>query len=101
MKEILIDVDSNETAELVLIADHKFDEEAIIIKITPARADNPLGDFGVPTDIQLIIKNDRSYVEEEPSEIDLILLLIFLVIIVLIIFHILLCNVQIQQLLLH
>ena len=83
----MINVDEEKTAELVLSADHKFDEEAIKIKITPLLAENP-GDIGNPTDIKLIVKNDGSYVEEEPFEIDFTLLLIFIVIIVLVVFHI-------------
>ena len=81
MKEIILDVDGRGTGELVLKADHKFDEEQIIIKITPYRAEN-LADFGQTLDLTLIIKNDGSYVEEEPFEIDLTMLILLLVIIV-------------------
>jgi hypothetical protein len=90
-EEIIIDVDKNETAELVLFADHKFDEEEIEIFITPSSAENPGKNFfGESTFLRFTVANDGSYVEEveEPFEIDLTMLIIFLVIIVLIIVHI-------------
>jgi len=89
IEEIIIYVDKNRTAELVLFTDHKFDEEAIKIKMTPLRADNPKPeDKGEPISLTLIVKNDGSYVEEEPFEIDITMIIIFLVITVLIIIHI-------------
>ena len=80
--EIIIDVDGKATAHLVILADHKFDVEEIKIKITSAYTDNPTEDFGITIYTTLSVKNDGSYVEEEPGlEIDANLLIIILVII--------------------
>jgi len=80
--EILIDVDGKATADIIILADHKFDEEEIKIKLTPARAENPSQDIGEPIYMTLEVKNDGSYVEDEDGlEIDTTLLIIILVII--------------------
>jgi len=80
--EIIIDVDGKATADLIILADHKFDEEEIIIKLTPKRTENPTEDVGESINITLSVKNDGSYVEEEPGlQIDVTLMTAILIII--------------------
>ena len=88
---VLVDVNENQTVYLALKADHKFDQELIRLKFTPAYSLD-LEVTGNPCIVTLMIENDGSYKEpEEEFEIDttmltVILLIIILAIIVIIVF---------------
>lgn len=80
---ITIDVNKTKTVNLMIDADHKFDQEEIIIELKPVSSTDP-EDEGSVTTLTLLIENDGSYVEEdEPLEIDITILIVILVIIVL------------------
>ena len=91
ISDITIDIDETGTAYLKVYADHKFDQETIKIKFTPARKQDT-SDKGESQIVTLLFENDGSYKEpEEEFEIDTtmlaaILLVILLVIIVIIVF---------------
>jgi len=79
--DVTIGVGETKTINLTLQADHKFDEETVKIKFTPARSENK-ADIGEPIFLTLILENDGSYVEEDNGfEIDIGILIIILVII--------------------
>jgi len=75
---VTIDMDSTKQIQLLINATHKFENETISLKLTPARADEDT-DVGESTNITIKLHNDGSYKEpEEPFEIDTTLLAIII-----------------------
>ena len=73
------------TAYLVIMADNDFEEEKVILKITPALADNP-EEKGEPKFLNLFIKNDGSKREFEfPIDVNTAITLLAVILAILII----------------
>jgi len=80
----------NTTVYLSVTADHNFDVENIVLKFTPARAQD-LNEKGLSEIVTLLLENDGSYVEKDEGikiDIDPTILTLVIIIILLIIINI-------------
>jgi hypothetical protein len=90
VSDVMIEVGGTVQTSLTVISDHKFSEETIKLKFTPAFSEEETY-AGEPFVTSIVFINDGSYKEEEDFDIDTnLLFLIIFVIILLIIFSLIL-----------
>jgi hypothetical protein len=88
ISDVIVDVGNTTQTYLTVTTDNKFDEEMIVISLTPVRALNE-NDRGSTQTSTLILENDGSYKEKEENEMSATLILLVAVILLILIIFVL------------